>query len=129
NKIGFIWSEPHNSGGPFQNHFGVSELHLGPKVTFIRNDNSNTVVAGGLIFEVPIGPAKVFQDTGSLSLDPYFSIGQNFGRSDYGSFNFLNTTGYSLAVDNQRSDFFFSSFHLDFDYGNHKVFYPLIELN
>ncbi len=129
NKIGYIWSEPHNSGGPFQTHVGLTELHLGPKVTFIRNDNSGTLVAAGLIFEIPVGPAKVFQNTGNLSLDPYFSIGQNFLRSQYGSFNFLNTTGYSLPIDNQRSDFLYASFHLDYDVGNLKKIYPLVELN
>jgi len=129
NKLGLMWTEVEQPNATFNNHFGVSELHLGPKVTFIRNDTSGTVVAGGLIFEIPIGPSKIFQDTGNLSLDPYFSIAQNFWRSSYGSFNFMNTTGYSLECDNQRSCFVYSSFHLDYDVGNLKKIYPLVELN
>ena len=48
-------------------------------------------------------------------LDPYFSIAQNFGRTEYGSFNFMNTTGYTFRTDNTRSESFFSSFHLDYE--------------
>jgi hypothetical protein len=130
-KLGWIWMEPHNpSGNPeFSNHTGLTELHLGPKVTFIHNTDTNTIAALGLAFEVPIGPRKVFQNTGNLSLRPYLSFGQNFGKSNYGSFNFLNTTGYAFGVDNERTDSFFSSFHLDYNVLGQDRFFPLIELN
>jgi hypothetical protein len=57
------------------------------------------------------------------------SFGQNFLRSSYGSFNFLNTTGYALGLDSNRTDYFFSSFHLDYDLYNVHHIYPLLELN
>jgi len=60
-------------------------------------------------------------------LIPYFTIAQNFGKNPYGSFNFMNTTGYNFRTDNTRTESFFSSFHLDFEVA--KTFYPLIELN
>jgi hypothetical protein len=109
---------------------GFGELHLGPKYTFILNEASQTLLAGGLSFDLPIGSSRVVQNTGDLSLRPYVSFGQNFLKFDgIGSFNFLNTTGYSFSTDNQRTDFFFSSFHLDFDvFGWHRL-YPLVELN
>ncbi|HEY3394816.1 MAG TPA: hypothetical protein VGK58_19070, partial [Lacipirellulaceae bacterium] len=69
------------------------------------------------------------QDTGDLSLSPYFSIAQNFWRTQYGAFNFMNTTGYSFAVDSDRTDFFYLSAHLDYNIGNLGKFYPLVELN
>jgi hypothetical protein len=130
NKLGFTWINPHN-GLPvgISSHGGFSEVQLGPKVTFIRDCNTGTAAAFGLVFEIPVGSSGALQDTGSLSLRPYFSFAQNFGKSQYGSFNFMNTTGYDFAVDNQRNDFLFSNFHIDYDIANKHVFYPLIELN
>lgn len=131
NKLGGTWMEVHNSPNPaFASHVGFSELWLGPKITFIRNDTTGTLMAGGVTFQVPTGADKVFQGTGNLSIDPYFSFAQNFLRSfTYGSFNFMNTTGYAIPCDNQRSGYLHSSFHLDFDVGNLHRIYPLVELN
>src|SRR5262249_34647372 len=128
NELGYTWMEPHHEGGEFFSHAGFSELHIGPKVTFIHADKF--VMAAGLTFEIPTGPAKVFQDTGSLSLTPYISLGTNFWCGpDGGSFIFLNTTGYSASINDERGEFIFSSFHLSYDVaGLHKI-YPLIELN
>ena len=128
-EFGFIWLEPHNHINGFDSHTGFSELHLGPQYTFIRSEDTGTLLAGGLQFAIPSGPSKVFQDTGSLSLVPYFSLGQNFWRTSFGSMNFLNTTGFSIGMDSQRSDYLFSSFHLDYDLFNAHKIYPLIELN
>ena len=128
-EFGFIWLEPHNHILGFNPHAGFSELHLGPQYTFIRSEDTGTLLAGGLQFAIPSGPAKVFQDTGSLSLVPYFSLGQNFWRTSFGSMNFLTTMGYSAGMDSQRTDYFFSSYHLDYDLFNAHKIYPLIELN
>jgi hypothetical protein len=129
NKLGFISQQPHTELFGFQDATGFAELSLGPKWTFLRNDQSGTLGALGLNFEIPTGPRKVFQDTGNLSLDPYLSMGQNFLRSSYGSFNALGTLGYSFSVNKQRSDHLYTSLHLDFDVANAHKFYPLIELN
>jgi hypothetical protein len=128
NKFGGTWMEPHTAPA----HDGFSELWLGPKFTFLKNDHTNTLMAAGLTFQIPTGPAKVFQSTGNLSLAPYFSFAQNFGHgfmpAGWGSFNFMNTTGYSFRTDNTRSEYFYSLFHLDYDAaGMHKI-YPLVEL-
>jgi hypothetical protein len=128
-EFGFIWLEPHNHINGFNPHAGFSELHLGPQYTFIRSEDTGTLLAGGLQFAIPAGPAKVFQDTGSLSLVPYFSLGQNFWRTSFGSFNFLTTAGYSAGMDTKRTDYFFNSYHLDYDIFNAHKIYPLIELN
>jgi hypothetical protein len=129
NRLGWAWSDPVANTQGVANGSGFSELNIGPKFTFIREEASNTVGALGLNFILPIGSGSANQNTGDLALAPYFSIAQNFGKSDYGSFNFMNTTGYSFSTDNQRTDFLYSSFHLDYDYGNAKKFYPLVELN
>jgi hypothetical protein len=128
-EFGALWIEPHNHFGEFGDHVGLSELRIGPKYTFLRNEQCGTLAAVGLQIDAATGSAKVFQDTGSLSLVPYVSFGQNFGRSQWGSFNFLGTLGYSAAVDNKRSDYLFTSLHLDYDIANLHKIYPLVELN
>lgn len=127
NRLGFVHMDGTGAVPGFSSDTGFSEIHLGPKFTFIRNDTSNTLAALGLVFEIPIGSGDVQQSNGDLTLRPYFSFAQNFWRSDYGSFNFMNTTGYAFSVDSERTDFLFSSFHLDYEIA--KKFYPLIELN
>ncbi len=128
-RFGFNTINPRVGTADIQPNTGFSEVLLGPKLTFLRNETSNTVAAVGLTFDIPAGSSRVLQDTGNLSLIPYFSIAQNFGRSERGSFNFMNTTGYAFRTDNTRSESIYSSFHLDYDWGNAKRFYPLIEVN
>jgi hypothetical protein len=129
NKLGFVSLRPHNSGNGIGSSTGFAETMFGPQFTFIRSDTTKTLLAAGLTFDVAWGSHKVFQDTGSLSLIPYLSFGQNFLESGWGSFNFINTTGYSFATDDHRNDFFYSSFHLDYDVANLHKIYPLLELN
>lgn len=128
-ELGWVFADPRNPVGDFHSANGFSEFHVGPKVTFIRNDTSGTVAAFGITFEVPTGPKRVFQNTHDFGMTPYFSIAQNFLRSDFGSFNFMNTDGYSRGFGSPRGDFFYASFHLDYDVGNLKKIYPLVELN
>ncbi len=128
-KFGITWIEPHNSTAVFQPHDGFSEVILGPKWTFLRNEGTKTLGAAGLNFDIPIGDSKVLQDTGSLSLIPYLSMAQAFGSSTYGSFDAMGTLGYSLGLDNKRSDDLFLSLHLDYNVGNLNRIYPLIEMN
>ncbi len=129
NQLGFIWMEPHSSVNPeFASHVGFAEFHIGPKVTIIRQECF--LAAAGFTFEIPTGPAKVFQDTGSLSLDPYISMGFSFGETfKAGSFALLNTTGYSVSTNDLRGDFFHTSFHLSFDVAHLHRVYPLLELH
>jgi hypothetical protein len=130
-KLGGIWVNP--GGGalpPYQgDRSGFAEINVGPKYTFLRNERSGTLGAFGVIFEIPAGSHSAFQDTGDLSLVPYLTMAQNFGRSSYGSFNAMGEVGYSLGVDNKRSDSFFTSVHVDYDIGNLHKIYPLLELN
>ncbi len=128
-EFGLIWVEPHDTAAGFGAHDGISELRIGPQYAFYRCEQSGTIAAAGLLFDIPIGPSKVFQDTGSLSLQPYVSFGQNFLKSSFGSFNFLSTIGYSVATDSKRSDYFYSSYHFDYDVANLHKIYPLIEFN
>jgi hypothetical protein len=128
-KFGATWIEPHNADADFQNHVGFSEVFLGPKFTFLRCEDTCTLGAIGLTFEIPSGDRSVLQDTGSLSLVPYLSMGQSFFKTSYGSFNALGTLGYAFRTDSQRSENFFTSLHLDYDVANLHRIYPLMELN
>lgn len=128
-KFGWVWIQPESPQGAFQNEVGLSEIWLGAKYTFLRNEDSGTIAAGGINFQIPVGATKVFQDTGTFSMTPYFSVGQNFGRTSYGSFNAMGTVGYAFGMDQRRTDYLFTSFHLDYDIANLHKIYPLVELN
>lgn len=129
NKLGGISVNP-GGGSVFDGQTGFAELWLGPKYTFIRNEDAGRVMAGGLQFQVPVGSKGTFQDTGSLSLVPYLSYAENFGRDwSIGSINTMLGTGYSVSVNRLRSDYYYLSGHLDLDWCNRHKFYPLTELN
>jgi hypothetical protein len=130
NKFGGISIQPSDTS-VFDNQSGFSEIWIGPKYTFYRDDCNPTSAAVGLTFQIPAGSSKAFQDTGSLSLSPYFSFAKSFGKlpNGYGNFNYMSTTGFSFSVDGQRSDYFYSNFHLDFDVGGQHKLYPVMELN
>jgi hypothetical protein len=129
NKIGGISVNPGNASA-FRDETGFAEIWLGPKYTFYRGEENGALVAGGLQFQLPAGSRATFQNTGSLSLVPYVSYGQNFLRDfRLGSFNSIISTGYSFSTNDRRSDYYWLSAHLDFDVGNLHRFYPLAELN
>jgi hypothetical protein len=129
NKFGGIAVSPSNNS-VFDSKTGFAEIWLGPKFTFYRGEETGSIAATGLQFQLPVGSQTAFQNTGTLSLVPYLSYGQNFLRDfRLGSFNFLASTGYAFSVNQQRSDYYYLSAHLDFDAGNLHRFYPLMELN
>jgi hypothetical protein len=128
NKLGGVWLQPSDTT-VIDSTSGFAEVWIGPKWTFLRNENSGTLGALGLTFEIPVGSGSVFQNIGDLSLTPYLTMGQSFLRSSYGSFNAIGTVGYSFSINNARSEHFFTSLHLDYDIANAHKFYPLIELH
>ncbi len=128
NKLGGVSFNP-GDDGLLPSDTGFAEFWLGPKYTFIRNCETGTLAAAGVTFQIPTGPAKVYQDTGKLSVVPYVTAAQNFGQTGYGSFNVMDTFGYAFRADGQRSDYFFNSIHLDFDVCNWHRIYPLLELH
>jgi hypothetical protein len=125
-ELGWIWDEPHGGRPDFEPGSGFAEVHLGPKYTFYRCEQTGTIAAAGLTFEIPAGDRKTFQDTGNLSLVPYITAAQSFGRTSYGNFNAMGTLGYDFGVDNARSDHLFLNLHLDHDFAH--IFYPFIEM-
>lgn len=129
NKLGGIWVSP-GSGSNIDSQAGFSELWFGPKYTFIRNEQTGTIAAGGLQFQVPVGSQSAFQNNGTLSLVPYVSAAQNLFRDfSAGSFNVMGTTGYQFSMTPARSDYYYLSGHIDMDVLNTHHFYPLFEMN
>jgi hypothetical protein len=131
NELGIVSFNPDHAVAPITSDTGFAELKIGPKYTFFRSESSGSVAAVGLTFEIPTGDSKVFQNTGTLGLDPYITFGQTFGRlpNGYGSINLISEMGYSFATDNQRSEFFHMSAHIDYNIANSNTFYPLLEFN
>jgi hypothetical protein len=129
-KFGGVWTNTNNPNPAYSDHAGFAELWLGPKWTFYRGEENCSLAAAGLQFQIPVGSANVYQDTGTLSIVPYVSYAKSFLR-DFraGAFNFMASTGYAFSVNNQRSDYYYLSAHLDMDVGNFHRFYPLVELN
>lgn len=128
-KLGGISLNP-NDQSSFGSDVGFAELWLGPKYTFYRGEETCSVAAAGLQFQLPIGSQDAFQNTGNLSLVPYVSYAQSFLRDfQYGSFNLMASTGYSFSTNRARTDYYYLSGHLDFDVANLHRFYPLMELN
>jgi hypothetical protein len=126
NKLGFtdVWP---GAGSNQPGGFGFSEMWLGPKFTFLRSTDNCLLGAAGIMFQIPAGPDRNYQNTGRLSVVPYATFGKNFLENRFGSLNFMNTTGFAFG-DDARSDYLYSSFHLDWDVANRHRFYPLIEL-
>jgi hypothetical protein len=129
NEIGLVSLQPHDSDVDLTDKTGFAEIRLGPKWTFYRNEQSGSIAAFGTTIDIPAGNKGVFQNTGSLSLDPYITFGQTFGRTSYGTFNFLAEAGYWFSVDDERTDYLHFHLHLDYDVANLHRIYPLIELN
>jgi hypothetical protein len=130
NKLGGIGIYPDNNTF-FPDSFGFAEVWLGGKYTFIRNPDSGTLLAGGAIFQIPAGDDKVFQHTGDLSVVPYVSFGQNLKvlPQRFGNINILDTLGFSFSTNDQRSNYFYNSFHIDYNVAGLNRIYPLVELN
>ena len=101
NELGFVTLNPYDSAagptGKFSQSTGFAELTLGPKYTFLRSEEWKTVMAGGLLFQIPAGSPSVFQNTGTLGLVPYVSAAKNFCLpSGWGSINLMGNTGFSV---------------------------------
>ncbi|HVS35377.1 MAG TPA: transporter [Gemmataceae bacterium] len=129
NKLGFVSLNPKTPIDGQDSATGFADVYLGPKFTFWRDESLRNAAAVGLTLELPVGSDRVFQDTGTLGLDPYISYGQSFGDSSFGSFNFMGEAGYSFSVDDQRSEFIHLSGHLDYDVLRNHHWYPLLEMN
>lgn len=129
NKFGGVSVNPGGKSN-IDSDFGLAEIWLGPKFTFLRNPQAGSVWAAGAIFQIPTGSRKAFQDTGSLSVAPYVSYARNlFEFRSAGCVNGILNAGYSFSTNRDRSDYFYANAHLDWDVLNKQRFYPVAELN
>lgn len=105
-----------------------SEFWLTPQWTFMRNDRTQTVMATGLQIQIPAG-SDVGQNSGGATLNPYYSIAQNFWRTSYGSINFMGTIGVPISINGNRTTYFNTNLHVDYDVANWHKWYPTFEMN
>ncbi|HTU90897.1 MAG TPA: transporter [Gemmataceae bacterium] len=134
NELGFMTLNPFDSSagppGKFSQDTGFAQVTLGPKYTFLRSEEWKFVMAGGLLFQIPAGSSKVFQDTGTLGMVPYVSAAKNFCLpAGWGSTNLMGTMGYDFSVTNQRSQFYYMNLHWDYNIANTNMFYPFLEMS
>ena len=130
-RLGFTTINPGGTATPgaplpmgFEGGTALSDLQLGPKWTFYRNQQSQTIAALGANFEIPIGSDKVLAGNGA-AVTPYLSVGQGLGN-----FHFLGAAGYRFGLSGDRADNAFASLHADYRIGTPLgTFYPLVELN
>ncbi|HYH66722.1 MAG TPA: hypothetical protein VD866_18655 [Urbifossiella sp.] len=128
-KLGGTWFSPSNEI-VVPDSVGFAELWLGPKFTFIRNEETCSLLAGGLQFQIPVGSGTVYQNTGALSLVPYVTYGQKFFKdAGLGSVNTMVNAAYAFSTTDARSDYLSLSGHVSWDVMNWNYFYPLFELN
>jgi hypothetical protein len=129
NKLGGTWFSPSNEF-VIPDSAGFAEVWLGPKFTFIRNEETGSLLAGGLQFQLPVGSGSVYQNTGSLSIVPYATYGQKFFKdAGLGGVNTMVNAAYAFSTTSARSDYFSLSGHVDWDVMNWNHFFPLLELN
>lgn len=121
NRLGVSRVSP-GSGSPISGGTGLDNLLLGAKYTFLRDTRSESILAAGATFDIPIGSTSALQG-GSAAVTPYLTYGQGFGDN----WHFLAAGGYHFSFSNSGSDFLFASAHID--YGFFKRFYPLAEVN
>ena len=108
---------------------GLSEFWIGPKYVFYRDKENQGLLSAGAILQVPTGPDSNYQNTGKLSIVPYISAAKRLWETDWGTLNGMANAGYSFGTNSERADFFYTSAHIDFDIGNRRRFYPLMEVN
>lgn len=116
-------------GSPAGSSTGLAEIWLGPKFVFWRDPEHQLLGSAGLMFQMPVGSRGTFQDTGRLTLVPYFSHARQLGKTDLGTWNLMNIAGYAFGTGTERSDYLFDTLHFDLDVANNHRFYPTIELS
>lgn len=103
---------------------GFLNIAAGLKYTFIRDVETQTLAAVGLMYEIPTGEANVQQNHGAGSLVPFLTVGKEVNKH----WHVLNTLGFYAPLHAPNgSSFLYNSFHID-----RQVFgwlYPLAEFN
>ncbi len=128
NRLGGNMFNP-GDGSPLASATGFSEIWISPKFAFWRDAETHTIGTAGLMFQMPFGGANVYQDTGSLSLVPYFSYGTRLWKTQAGTFTMQNTAGYSFGRNDLRSDYLYDTAQLSFDLLDGHRFFPVVEMS
>jgi hypothetical protein len=121
-KDGWLSVRPNNAA--IGKRSGWLNLGLGLKYTFLRDVESQTIAAAGVMYEVPSGEEEVFQGRGNGIITPFLTYGKEFGDC----WHFIGNVAHSTAIDDRvNSSFLFTQIHLD--KGFNGWLYPLVEVN
>jgi len=96
---------------------GFANLAAGGKYTIWSSGCA--ILSGGLTYEIPTGQNRVLQGHGDGAFNPFIAYG-----ATYDGWNFMGTTGFRAALDNNDSSFYDLNLHVSYKVGN---FYPLME--
>ncbi|MBX7136923.1 MAG: hypothetical protein K1X83_02990 [Oligoflexia bacterium] len=113
-KDGFVDLNP---DGVVPQDTGFANITGGAKYSFFRSEDS--ILTGGLTYEIPSGQKKVLQGHGDGLFNPFFSYGTTSCN-----WNFIVGTGLRLPLDNDDSSFYDLNMHVSYKMEN---FYPLVE--
>jgi len=103
---------------------GYLNLAAGLKYTFWRDEETQTLAAAGLMYEIPSGEASVQQNQGSGSLIPFLAYGKEFRQH----WHYTHTFGFSFPLQAASgSSFFYNNLHIDRQFFGWLS--PLAELN
>jgi hypothetical protein len=97
---------------------GFTNTTVGAKYTLHRDEDS--ILTGGLRYELPTGKEAVLQGTGDGNLNPFLTAGYTAC-----GLNMLASTGMRLRMTGEDSSFWDTHLHVDYKIGD---FYPLAEI-
>ncbi len=106
------------SPNPGRSITGLANLMAGLKYVWIRDVENQFLFSTALQYEAPTGYGNIYQNQGSGLIGLYGILGKEFGN-----WHMIFQFGENIAVQNQQSGYFMTSFHLDRRFGRFTPFY------
>lgn len=120
NKDGFIM---YGSDVPIADD-GWADVGLGLKYLIYADPTTQTLLSGGVTFELPVGSTRALQGNGDGEFNLFLTGGTQLGQS----WHYLTATGLRLPSDTQsENQVFYWSHHLDYQFV--PTWYAVGELN
>ncbi len=119
-KDGYVNCRPDNILG---DHDGWVDLAAGLQYSFYYSPETDTSVAGRLIFELPTGSDQVFQGNGKGNMAPSIHFLKGIDKIEL-----AGALGFVIPFDSSEENYlFFDSWHASYEV--FPWFHPLIEIN
>lgn len=115
NKDGIVRLSPN----PGRSVTGLANIMAGLKYAWIRDVENQFLFSTAVQYEAPTGYANILQNQGSGLLGVFGILGKEFGDNYHAILQF----GQNIAVQNQQTGYFMTSFHIDKRFGRITPFY------